>query len=694
MTLARGATTVCSLLLLLVIPLVLSNNPQSTALSSLICVVCFFFPGYLLLACVASLPAGLRFVLSPVFGIVCVTTAYDISARASAGSYFFPVVTILSVAGVIVFATRLRRDTASLSAEDHAAFRAGSIVALGVGPLYWRSGRFSGTDFVFHGPAGQDHLFHVSLLQRLLQHVPPDNFLFAGLRPSVYHYFGDQAIAFVLVAQHVLRLGSPDLFDVYYRCYPTLVYFLIGTFAYIAGRNILGTTKGGSLGVLLLLGGGGLGWIAGILQTAVHAAHFAAVRERLFSSWTAWDGVDAIRPLIHRPAHYHSLMIGLSAVCILLQPLRARSHWVLAGMLLGLMAGFNFTVAATFGGAALLGSLFLLLRERRQDARDLAWLALFIFLGSLPVNAEMLLAGFHNSATGFPFRGLSLEFPTSIWGIHLGKILPAIVTPLASLLLFPIVAYGLRLFALPSLVRLDLEEDRHRGLAMLLAFAFALSFAVGTFFPYRGFDAGIIFLQPTFWILALFSLRAIGAWLERHRMDWSALALWGILGLTWTQAFLAFNVSYKVVFNSDTVRVLQDVRRSAAPDDVLAYLPSEIAQRADWGPSGSSTNFAITAMTGLDGYFSSEDYSRLSEVPGLSGESPEDVLDKAKRLYQQRLTDVGSFIRGDMTDAAYFRLKNDRVRWIVVFDSAMQRISTPVQPWQKTQEIAVFRLSP
>jgi hypothetical protein len=67
----------------------------------------------------------------------------------------------------------------------------GAVVALGVAPLYWRSGRFSSGEFVFYGPAGQDPLFHVTLLQRLLHHVPPDNFIASGFTAPVYHYFDD-----------------------------------------------------------------------------------------------------------------------------------------------------------------------------------------------------------------------------------------------------------------------------------------------------------------------------------------------------------------------------------------------------------------------------------------------------------------------------------------------------------------------
>jgi hypothetical protein len=682
--------------LLLIVPIALSNNPKGIVLGDLVLVVIFFLPGYLLLTLLSRIPGGDRTLLSPIFGIVTITTAYDIFARASLAAYLPYVVALLSVAGMVLFALRARQATTGTrwTQEGCETVMAGSAAALSIAALFWRSGRFSGGEFVFYGPAGRDHLYHVTLLQRLLHHVPPDNFMVSGLRAPVYHYFDDLALVLILRAQNTFHLGATDLFDLYYRCYPMLLYFLLGALAYRAGRQLLGSARGGILSVLLLLGAGGLGWFLGVLQTAAHASQFAATRASLFSDWTSWDGIDSILPLVHRPAHYHSLLICLAAINVLLRSERSRSDWVVAGLLLGLMAGFNFTLAATFGVAAAAGSVIFFLQRRQHDARDLAWLALFIFIGSLPVNAAMLSAGFHNNAPGFPFRGPNLQFSTTVWGGLLGRITPAALVPWASLLMFPIVAYGVKLFGVRSMARLDLGGERRRGIAMVFALAFALSFVIGTFFPFRAFGGiGIIFLQPTLWILGLFSLHPLDAWLARQRGGWRPLALWGMLGLTWVQALGAFNFSNKLAFDRDTAQALQDIRLAAAPDDVVAYLPSALTDTPIWGHAEESTNFAVMAMTGLDGYFSSETYSKFFAVPGLSGRNPEEVLAQADRLYEQRRSDVGSFVKGDIDDAASARLAKDHVQWIVVSGDALQGISSPATPWRKTGEIEVYRFT-
>jgi hypothetical protein len=335
----------------------------------------------------------------------------------------------------------------------------------------------------------------------------------------------------------------------------------------------------------------------------------------------------------------------------------------------------------------------LLAQRRQNEARDLAWLALFIFIGSLPVTAAMLLSGFHNVAPGFPFRGPNLEYPAAVWGALLGRMLPATLIPWASLIVLPVVAYGVKLFGAGAMARFDLGEERHRAIAMVFAIVFALSFVIGTFFPYQGVGGiAVVFLQPTLWILGLFSLHPIDAWLERNRGSWRPVVLWGMLGLTWVQALGAFNFSSKAAFDQDTAHALQDIRLAAAPDDVVAFLPTGLTERPIFGYPEQSTNYSITAMTGLDGYFSSETYSISFIVSSLSGSNAAEMLAQAGRVYQQRSDDVASFVKGNISDAASARLAKDQVRWIVVSGDALQGIASSGTPWRKTREIAVYRL--
>jgi hypothetical protein len=657
-------------------------------------VILYFFPGYLLLDFFGKFPLGLKMLLSPVVGIASVVTLYEISTYAGVASYFPFLVALLSLSGAIVFVWRAKSATIATPCWlRYETMIAGGLVALGVAPVFWRSGRFSGDGFVFYGPAGQDQLYHVTLLQRLLHHVPPDNFMVSGLRPTIYHYFDDLTLAFVLRAQSAFHLHATDLFDLYYRCYPTVLFFVLGALAYLAGRQLVRTVAGGVLSVLLVLGGGGFGWVFGLLQATVHVTQPATLRASLLSHWTAWEGVDSILPLVHRPAHYHGLVFSLAAINLLLGSERSRRDWILAGLLLGLMAGFNFTLAATFGIAAVISCLIFLLQRRREQARDLAWFSSFIFIGSLPIIGAMVFSGFHNMAPGFPFRGPNLEFPVAAWGTFLSRMLPAMIVPWAALLLFPIVAFGVKLFGAGRMLRLDLGEERLRGLALVLAVVFVISFVVGTFFPYQGLGIAVVFLQPALWILGVFSLLPIDEWMRRDRTTWWRYGLWAMLSLTWIQALAAFNFSSKADFPRATAQALFDLRSTAKPDDVIAYVPSNLTETAVWGTDQQSTNFAIMAMTGLDGYFSSADYTRFSAVPGLQGRTSAEVLAQADRLYEQRHDDVESFLKGDTDSTARERLARDRVRWVVIDGESLHDISTAATPWRRTDQIAIYRLT-
>jgi hypothetical protein len=265
---------------------------------------------------------------------------------------------------------------------------------------------------------------------------------------------------------------------------------------------------------------------------------------------------------------------------------------------------------------------------------------------------------------------------------------------LASLLVFVILAYGLKLFGVGALLRLDLGEERHRSVAMVFARAFAITFMVGIFFPYRGVEIGMIFIQPTLWMLGVFALRPVGTWLERNRGKWRTAIVWGILGLTWIQAMLAFNFSYETAFGRDTARALTDIRSTADPTDVVAYLPTDITQKPVWSYGIQSTNFAVMAMTGLDGYFSSQAYSRLGAASGLAGKTLQEISQKAELLYDQRRADVEGFLTGKLTPDGYSRLEQDHVRWVVVLEDSVQEVAQSPTPWRRTNEIRIYKLSP
>lgn len=692
----RVQTSAISLLPIL-IAIALSNHTVGTILSVASFFALFFFPGYWLMSLAGEFATDLKMLGGAVFGVVTITTLYDILAQLSAGTLALYLAMALAVASIIEVARRTRRIGRTLTSEREFQEMAiaGCVVAVGVASVAWRSGRFSDGEFVFYGPAGQDSLFHVTLVQRLMRHVPPDNFMASGLQAPIYHYLNDLSVALIWRFQQMLHLSRVDLFDLYYRSYPTLTYFLLGALAYRVGKRLLGTWRAGILGLVLLLGGGGLGWVLGGLRTAVHTAQSAeAAREALFSDWTALDGMDSILPLLHRPAYYDGLLICLAALNILLLEKRTRRNWAVAGLMLGLMAGFNFTLCATLGLATLIAAVVEVIRGRQEGSCDLAWLALFIFLGSLPMSGVMLLSGFHYPLATEPFHLPSLNFPTAVWGSLLERGgVPQALLPWVALCVFPVLLLGVKLFGIGAMARFDLGEERHQAIATVLATAFVISFVIGLFLPYPGSTIAIVFLQPTLWIAALFALHPIHEWLERNAGRWPGLALWAILGLTWVQALLAFNLAHRASFDRDTAEALWQIQRDSAPDDVVAYTQSRLTEEPVWGGPVVSSNFSIMAMTGLDGYYLAENYFIPFAVAGLALRDGSDGVAEAKHLYQQRHEDTEAFIKGAITEQGRARLARDRVRWIVVSGEELGEASNAQNLWRRTGQVVIYQLS-
>jgi len=244
------------------------------------------------------------------------------------------------------------------------------------------------------------------------------------------------------------------------------------------------------------------------------------------------------------------------------------------------------------------------------------------------------------------------------------------------------------------MLRADLGEARNRSLATVLALVFALSFIIGAFFPYKSLGGvAIIFIQPTLWILGLFSLVPIVMWLERNRRWWH-VAVWGLLGIAWLQTLGAFNFGHRAAFSSETANAFREIRASNQPDEVVAYMPSTLVQNPVLGHATETTNFAMTALTGLDGYVSSETYSTAFAVPGLHGRDDLDVLAQARQIYEQRRQDVQSFLNGTINEAASARLRNGHVCWVVASGDALQPAISSPKPWRKTPDMVFYRLCP
>ena len=175
----------------------------------------------------------------------------------------------------------------------------------------------------------------------------------------------------------------------------------------------------------------------------------------------------------------------------------------------GLSAGFNYTLAAVVGCAVALASVILFIRRRYTQARHLAVCAASVGIGGMPANA-FVLGGLSPQPGGSFLPGAPGLFAVNRWA-HL---MPSglnhnVVLILAVTLLF-VVSYGLRLAGLRSVACAKLRFERHGNLALIMALATVASLCIGLLFEFRGpggINNNIIFLQPTGWLMGLFSHR-------------------------------------------------------------------------------------------------------------------------------------------------------------------------------------------
>ena len=156
----------------------------------------------------------------------------------------------------------------------------------------------------------------------------------------------------------------------------------------------------------------------------------------------------------------------------------------------------------------------------------------------------------------------------------------------------------------------------------------------------------------------------------------------------------AFNFGRRAAFTSDTADAFREIRSSTGTDEVVAYMPSGVIETPVLGHAAETTSFAITGLSGLDGYVSSETYSTAFAVPGLHGRDDADVLAQAKQIYEQRRDDVQSFLNGTISDAGYKRFAVDRVCWVVASGDELQHLDTALKPWRRTADMAFYRLCP
>lgn len=107
----------------------------------------------------------------------------------------------------------------------------------------------------FWGPNGHDAIWHLSLIEALTQHVPPENFTYAGTALTNYHYFFD---LFVAQLANVTKINTLDLL---FRFVPLLLAVLYGLLTYLVCFRLSNSKLAANIAVFFAYFGGSFGWV-------------------------------------------------------------------------------------------------------------------------------------------------------------------------------------------------------------------------------------------------------------------------------------------------------------------------------------------------------------------------------------------------------------------------------------------------
>jgi hypothetical protein len=581
------------------------------------------------------------------------------------------------------FAWERRRVSAADAMLQRLGLWSGLIVMIFVGSAFYFSGRPGIGGLVFFGPMGRDPIFHLALIGRLEFAMPPDNFVVAGYPMPSYHFFSD-------VAQALFHWGfwqSAGTLDIYYRLYPGALLFALGFLVFWVPAKLYASRIAGTIGAALVLFGADFSWVLGILQTGKALPHPALAVQRLFDPWVFWSAFSQIYPLVHRPAYYHGLLMLLAGLaCVTGRGAHAKRSWPLAGLIWGLMAGFNYTLAATLGIALVGASGFYFVRSGRDRARQLMLAAVTLALASVPANIFVLLRGGLVENAASPLVSFA---PGALARLFYGDMLAPLHADLlilpASILVFIVVSYGLKLVALPWMFN-GTERFRSNAPAMtVLLIVFVISFALGFLVmneSYGDASTNIILFQPTGWVLGLFAVYPLYRWLKRGRTLARPVALSFLLSIGAIQAIAAFNFGYKIVIAPDFAAALARIKGDADPMDVVAFLPDGVNSKSILGDALGANNFYVSALTGLKAYFTTRAYTQSFSTSGASGAA----------VYEERSGTIEKFLSGAIADADVELLIRQGVRYVILPVQFAAPLPAQAAVWISSAEFTVLKL--
>ncbi len=192
-------------------------------------IVVLFIPGFTLIqGAVTETPFAFRTFISLIVGLVIFTLISYL-----AGLVKFPFIIFVYIIGMALWFLKSQSlneiKKMKLFSKDKLSLLAAGVTVIG-SLFQWlsvtKSGIVTNAGIGFWGPNTHDGVWHIALINQLLQKVPPQNPIYAGESLSNYHYFYDLLVA---SSAYIIRV---DVVDLIFRFYPLFFSLLLGAGTY------------------------------------------------------------------------------------------------------------------------------------------------------------------------------------------------------------------------------------------------------------------------------------------------------------------------------------------------------------------------------------------------------------------------------------------------------------------------------
>lgn len=223
---------------------------------TLFLILLLYIPGRVILWYV--LPDGIgfgkRIFLSIVIGVVSLTLfAFGVGLL----SMYWLVWLYAVVFFVIFLVSRIYEEFGNLKFSKYAL---APIIVIIFGTVFqsiptFKSGLMTDLGMVFWGPNSHDGVWHMALVNQILEGVPVENPVFAGEKLKNYHFFYDLLIA---VFHYISRI---DIVDLIFRFFPILFSSLVGIGSFYLMMSLFKSRLSSILGLFFIYFAGSFGWI-------------------------------------------------------------------------------------------------------------------------------------------------------------------------------------------------------------------------------------------------------------------------------------------------------------------------------------------------------------------------------------------------------------------------------------------------